>query len=284
MASTAADIIASAKAEAEAAKQSAIASLSGLTDNLTNAYNTQQAATSAQYQNQLNQLQNAYQTNAKQAYGNYLENRQNLANQMERLGLTNTGYGVSQNILAQSGYSKNLAELQNAYQTNRGNMSIAEQQALADLYNNYTKNKINLDQYLYEAGQNAYNTAYSNTYKAQQDAIANALQQQYYNYLMSNRSYGGGGSYSGGGSGGSSTKTETALNNGGTVQTQKTGSGTSATSIKVTDAGKKMASQLDFMVRQMKDKTTAKKEIQKAYNNGQITMGDVNYIIKQLGL
>lgn len=283
MASTAADIIASAKAEAEAARQSAIANLSGLGADLTTAYNTQQAATTAQYQNQLNQLQNAYQTNAKQAYGNYMENKQNLANQLTRLGLTDTGYGVSQGILAQSGYSKNLAGLQNAYQTNQANLGVTEQQALADLYSNYAKNKLNVDQYLYEAGQNAYNTAYSNAYKAQQDAISNALQQQYYNYLMGSRSYGGGsGGSSGGGS--SSGSGETKLTNGGTVQTQQTGSGTAATSIKVTDAGKKMASQLSFMVKQMKDKTTAKREIQDAYNKGQITAGDVNYIIKQLGL
>lgn len=202
MASTAADIIASAKAEAEAARQSAIANLSGMGNELTSAYNTQQAATAANYQNQLNQLQNAYQANAKQAYGNYMENKQNLANQMERLGLTDTGYGVTQGILAQSGYSKNLAGLQNAYQTNKGNLSIAEQQALADLYSNYSKNKINLDQYLYEAGQNAYDKAYANSYKAQQDAIANALQQQYYNYLMSSRSYSGGGGGGGSSSGG----------------------------------------------------------------------------------
>ena len=193
MASTAADIIASAKAEAEAARQSAIASLSGMGNELTSAYNTQQAATSALYQNQLNQLQNAYQSNAKQAYGNYLENKQNLQNQMTRLGLTNTGYGVTQGILAQSGYSKNLAGLQNAYATNQANLGVQEQQALADLYSGYAKNKLNLDQYLYEAGQNAYNTAYANSYKAQQDAISNALQQQYYNYLMGSRSYGGGG-------------------------------------------------------------------------------------------
>ena len=282
MASTAADIIASAKAEAEAARQSAIASLSGMGNELTSAYNTQQAATSTLYQNQLNQLQNAYQSNAKQAYGNYLENKQNLQNQMTRLGLANTGYGVTQGILAQSGYSKNLAGLQNAYATNQANLGVQEQQALADLYSGYAKNKLNLDQYLYEAGQNAYNTAYANSYKAQQDAISNALQQQYYNYLMGSRSYGGGG----GGSSSSSRSSsgETALNNGGTVQTQSTGSGTPATSIKVTDAGKNMANQLKYMVNQLKDKTTAKREIQDAYNKGQITAGDVNYIIKQLGL
>jgi len=277
MASTAADIIASAKAEAEAAKQSAIASLSGLGNELTSAYNTQQAATSAQYQNQLSQLQNAYQANAKQAYGNYLENRQNLAGQMQRLGLTDTGYGVSQGLLAQAAYSKNLAGLQNAYQTNVGNVGIAEQQALADLYSGYAKNKLSLDQYLYEAGQNAYNTAYKNAYQAQQDAISNALQQQYYNYLMGSRSYGGSSSSN-------SSSKEIPLNEEGTVQTQSTGSGTSATSIKVTDAGKNMANQLRYMVMQLKDKTTARREIQDAYNNDQITAGDVNYIINQLGL
>lgn len=193
MASTAADIIASAKAEAEAAKQSAIASLSGLGTDITNAYNTQQAATTANYQNQLNELQNAYNANAKAAYGNYMSDRQQLNNQLVRLGLQNTGYGVSQGLLSSAAYSKNLAGLQSAYNTNRGNVGIAEQQALADLYSNYAKNKLNIDQYVYEAGQSAYDKAYANSYQAQQDAIANALQQQYYSYLMSSRSSGGGG-------------------------------------------------------------------------------------------
>ena len=101
--------------------------------------------------------------------------------------------------------------------TNEANLGVEQQRALADLYNTYAKNKLSLDQYLYEAGQNAYDKAYANSYQAQQDAIANALQQQYYNYLMSSRSYGGGGgSYSGGG--------ETALSNGGDWFTNNLGS------------------------------------------------------------
>ena len=191
MASTAADIIASAKAEAEAAKQSAIASLSGLGNDITNAYNTQQAATTAGYENQLNELQNAYNANAKAAYGNYMGDKQQLNNQLVRLGLQNTGYGVSQGLLSSAAYSKNLAGLQSAYQTNRGKLGVAEQQALADLYSNYAKNKLNIDQYVYEAGKSAYDKAYANSYQAQQDAIANALQQQYNNYLMSKASGGG---------------------------------------------------------------------------------------------
>jgi len=198
MASTAADIIASAKAEAEAARQSAIASLSGLGNDIANAYNTQQAATTAGYENQLNQLQNAYQANAKAAYGNYMSDKQQLNNQLVRLGLQNTGYGVSQGLLSAAAYSKNLAGLQNAYDTNRGNLGIAEQQALADLYSNYAKNKLNIDQYIYEAGKNAYDKAYANSYQAQEDAISNALQQQYYNYLMSSRSSSGGSGGNGG--------------------------------------------------------------------------------------
>lgn len=191
MASTAADIIASAKAEAEAAKQSAIASLSGLGTDITNAYNTQQQATTANYQNQLNELQNAYNANAKAAYGNYMSDKQQLNNQLVRLGLQNTGYGVSQGLLSAAAYSKNLAGLQSAYQTNRGKLGIAEQQALADLYSNYAKNKLNIDQYIYEAGRSAYDTAYKNSYQAQQDSIANALQAQYYNYLMTKAGSGG---------------------------------------------------------------------------------------------
>ena len=219
MASTAADIIASAKAEAEAARQSALASLSGMGNDLTNAYTTQQAATNAQYQNQLNQLQTSYNAGTKSAYGNYMGERQALNNQLTRLGLQNTGYGVSQGLLAGAAYSKNLAGLQSAYMGNQANLGVQNQQALADLYSNYAKNKLSLDQYLYEAGQNAYDTAYKNSYQAQQDAIANALQQQYYSYLMSSRgSSGGGGGYYGGGDG------EINLSNGGDWFTNNFGS------------------------------------------------------------
>lgn len=209
MASTAADIIASAKAEANAAKQSAMASLGNMTKDLTSAYNQQQSATNALYQNTLNQLQSAYQTDAKAAYGNYMTEKQNLTNQLNRLGLQNSGYGVSQGLISGAAYSKNLAGLQNTLATNKANTTTQQQQALADLYSTYAKNKMSADQFAYEAAQKAYDTAYSNTYQAKQDEIANALQQQYYNYLMSQGSggggYGGGGGgsyYSGGGSSG----------------------------------------------------------------------------------
>ena len=199
MASTAADIIASAKAEAEAARQSAMSSLSGLTTDLTNSYNQQQSATNALYQNTLNQLQQGYQRDAKAAYGNYMTERQNLNNQLARLGLQNTGYGVSQGLISGSAYSKNLAGLQTALASNQANTGVQQQQALADLYSTYAKNKMSADQFAYEAAQKAYDTMYGNVYQAKQDEIANALQQQYYNYLMSQGS--GGGGYSSGGSG-----------------------------------------------------------------------------------
>lgn len=280
MASTAADIIASAKAEAEAARQSAVAQLSGLGTDLTKAYNTQQAATSAQYQNQLNQLQNTYQTNTKQAYGNYLENRQNLANQMTRLGLTDTGYGVSQGLLAQSAYSKNLAGLQNAYQTNQANLGVAEQQALADLYSNYAKNKLNIDQYIYEAGKNTYDRAYANSYQAQQDALAYALQQQ----QLAARSYSGGGS-SGGGGGSTKSSNEPTLTGQTQNQTAQAKQTANAKQVKgVTQAGKDLANRLRSMVTLLKDKNTAALEIQNQYNAGNITAEDVRYITGQLGL
>ena len=217
MASTAADIIASAKAEANAARQSAMSSLSGLTTDLTNAYNQQRTATSAGYQNTLNQLQSAYQGDAKAAYGNYMTERQNLTNQLNRLGLQNSGYGVSQGLISGAAYSKNLAGLQNTLRTNQANTNVQQQQALADLYSTYAKNKMAADQFKYEAGQKAYDTMYSNVYQAKQDEIANALQQQYYNYLMSQGSggggYGGGGGSYGGYSGGGSDDVQ--MNNSG---------------------------------------------------------------------
>ena len=198
MASTAADIIASAKAEANAAKQSAMASLSGMTKDLTNAYNQQQTATNALYQNTMNELQQGYQKDTKAAYGNYMGEQQKLNNQLQRLGLQNSGYGVSQGLISGAAYSKNLSDLQTALMTNQAKTGVQQQQALADLYSTYAKNKMSADQFAYEAAQKAYDTMFSNTYQAKQDEISNALQQQYYNYLMS-QGRGGGGYSSGGG-------------------------------------------------------------------------------------
>lgn len=195
MASTAADIIASAKAEAEAARQSALSSLSGLGTELTNAYNKQTEAANSFYANELNNLQNTYTQDAKSAYANLMGNRQQLTNDLTRLGLTNSGYGVSQGLGLNTAYGKNLASLQNTLATNTANLGVKQGQELADLYSNYAKNKMDVDKYLYEAGQNAYNTMYGNAYQAKQDEISNALQQQYYNYLMSS---GGGRGSSGG--------------------------------------------------------------------------------------
>lgn len=201
MASTAADIIASAKAEAEAARQSALSSLSGLGTELTNAYNKQTEAANSFYTNELNNLQNTYTQDAKSAYANLMGNRQQLTNDLTRLGLTNSGYGVSQGLGLNTEYGKNLASLQSTLATNTANLGVKQGQELADLYGDYAKNKMDVDKYLYEAGQNAYDRMYSNAYQAKQDEISNALQQQYYNYLMSSSggSSGGGGYYGGGG-------------------------------------------------------------------------------------
>lgn len=196
MASTASEIIATAKTEAEAARQAALSSLSGMSNNLQSGYDTQKQATTDYYTNMMNNLQNAYNKDAKSAYATSMVDKQALSNSLNRLGLQNSGYGVSQMLGIQSQYSKNLADLQNTLATNKANTGYQEQQALADLYNTYVSNKNNLEQYLYEAGQNAYDTAYANTYQAEQDAIANALQQQYYNYLMTTANSGGGSSSS----------------------------------------------------------------------------------------
>lgn len=289
MASTAADIIASAKAEAEAARQSAMSSLSGMTTDLTNAYNQQQAATTAGYQNTLNQLQQGYQRDAKAAYGNYMTERQNLTNQLNRLGLQNSGYGVSQGLIAGSAYSKNLAGLQSALSTNTANTNVQQQQALADLYSTYAKNKMSADQFAYEAGQNAYNQMYSNVYQARQDEIANALQQQYYNYLMS-QGRGGGGYGSGGGSsrgrssggrssGGSGSNDDIEL----TENTNNT-SAKKGISIKVTNTGKNLTDKLSGLKNFVGGSEIMKKELQNQYNKGNITAGDVNFAINRLKL
>lgn len=291
MASTAADIIASAKAEAEAARQSAMSSLSGMTTDLTNAYNQQQAATTAGYQNTLNQLQQAYQRDAKAAYGNYMSERQNLNNQLTRLGLQNSGYGISQGLIAGSGYSKNLAGLQSALSTNTANTNVQQQQALADLYSTYAKNKMSADQFAYEAGQNAYNQMYSNVYQARQDEIANALQQQYYNYLMS-QGRGGGGYGSGGGSSSRSSRSGRSGSSGSNAQnddielTENTNNNSSkkGISIKVTNTGKNLTDKLSGLKNFVGGSEIMKKELQNQYNKGNITAGDVNFAINRLKL
>ena len=198
MASTASEIIATAKTEAEAARQSALSSLSGMSNNLQSGYDNQKQATTDYYTNMINNLQNAYNKDVKSAYANSMTNRQTLSNSLNRLGLSNSGYGVSQLLGINSQYSKNLADLQNTLATNKANTGYQQQQALADLYSNYMTNKNALDQYLYEAGQKAYDNAFDRRYQAEQDAIANALQQQYYNYLMYSSRSGGGSGGSGG--------------------------------------------------------------------------------------
>lgn len=288
MASTAADIIASAKAEAEAARQSALSSLTGMTTDLTNSYNQQQSATNALYQNTMNQLQQGYQRDAKAAYGNYMGERQNLNNQLTRLGLQNTGYGVSQGLISGSAYSKNLAGLQSALATNQANTGVQQQQALADLYSNYAKNKMAADQYLYEAGQNAYDRMYSNVYQAKQDEIANALQQQYYNYLMS-QGRGGGGYSSGGSSRGRSSGGRSSGGSGSNddIELTENTNNTSAKkgiSIKVTDKGKNLTDKLSGLKNFVGGTEIMKKELQKQYNKGKITAGDVNFAINRLKL
>ena len=235
MASTASEIIATAKSEAEAAKQSAMSSLSGMTNNLQSGYNTQKQATTDYYTNMINNLQNAYNKNAKSAYATTMTDRQTLANSLNRMGLANSGYGVSQMLGINSAYSKNLAELQNTLATNTTNTNYQQQQALADLYNTFVTNRNQLDQYIYEAGQNAYNTAFANRYQAEQDAIANALEQQslnlqkqYYNYLMS--SGGGGGSSRSYRSGGSSSRSGGSSKRGNS-DVSLSGSGSSGSSV-----------------------------------------------------
>lgn len=196
MASTASEIIATAKTEAEAARQSALSSLSGMSNNLQSGYDTQKQATTDYYTNMMNNLQNAYNKDAKSAYANSMTNRQVLSNSLNRMGLTNSGYGVSQLLGINSQYSKNLADLQNTLATNKANTGYQQQQAMADLYGDYVNNKNALEQYLYEAGQKAYDNAFDRRYQAEQDAISNALQEQYNNYLMYNASRSGGGSSS----------------------------------------------------------------------------------------
>lgn len=279
MASTASEIIATAKSEAEAAKQSAMSSLSGMTNNLQSGYNTQKQATTDYYTNMINNLQNAYNKNAKSAYATSMTDRQTLANSLNRMGLANSGYGVSQMLGINSAYSKNLAELQNTLATNTTNTNYQQQQALADLYNTFVTNRNQLDQYIYEAAQNAYNTAFANRYQAEQDAIANALEQQslnlqkqYYNYLMSSGGGGGSSRSSRSSRSGGSSSRSGGSSKGSNSDVSLSGSGSSGSSVPKGYTGSlaSLVKSLGYSVATNVDKLISKGVIESEVINGKV--------------
>lgn len=185
MASTASDVQAQAAVDSWLNSQS----VKDMQQSIEDAYQAgvnQATSSNQQIINQLNQnaikYQNKYNQDAKQAYTNKELNLQTLAGELQRMGLTNSGYGVSQKLLSNSVYSKNLAGLQTqladdlaGIDLEKQNQQLAYQAQLQELLKNKSDSMYNYNQYLSDMSE-----------QIRQNEIANQLQQRYYDYLYAN--------------------------------------------------------------------------------------------------
>ena len=194
---------------AQAAKDALAKELQGKFNYVDTAYTQAQDAARANTQNILNQLtqkgteyQEQFGEDSRSAYINKMQANQKLEGELSRLGLGNSGYGVTQRLQSETAYGKNLTELQKALNKNMLGIDQAKATAqtelgntLADMAQKQASTKLGIDQYIINQLQNAYDTAYDRSYKERMDAEA----------LAASRSYGGGsgGGYYSRGSGGS---------------------------------------------------------------------------------
>lgn len=266
---------------AQAAKDALAKELQGKFNYVDTAYSQAQDAARANTQNILNQLtqratdyQTEYGEDARAAYINKMQANQKLEGELGRLGLGNSGYGVTQRLQSETAYGKNLTELQKAL--NKNLLGIDQSKAtaqtelgntLANLAQQQANTKLGIDQYIINQLQNAYDTAYDRSYNERM-----AAEQLAASYA---RSYGGGSSRSYSSSGKSKT----------------TGSGKKTTTTS-TSSGKKVSmyvpssSVKNFINKTKILKTSDQKQnmIALALSRGDISQNDVSYVSKQLGL
>lgn len=202
MASTASDVQAQAAVDAWLNSQS-VKDMQQAIDNAYQAGVNQANSSNQQIINQIeqdrNKYQNQYNKDVKQAYTNKELSLQTLSGELERLGLTDSGYGVSQKLISDSAYSKNVNDLKTQLADDMSdidlqlkNQQLAYQAQLQELLKDKANSTYDYKKYLADMGE-----------QIRQNEIANALQQRYYDYLYANM-YSGGGGYGGGGSGSSS--------------------------------------------------------------------------------
>ena len=266
---------------AQAAKDALAKELQGKFNYVDTAYTQAQDAARANTQNILNQLtqkgteyQEQFGEDSRSAYINKMQANQKLEGELSRLGLGNSGYGVTQRLQSETAYGKNLTELQKALNKNMLGIDQAKATAqtelgntLANLAQQQANTKLGIDQYIFNQLQNAYNTAYDRSYNERM-----AAEQLAASYA---RSYGGGSS------GGYSSS--------GKSKSTKSSTKTSATS---SSSGKKVSmyvpssSVKNFINKTKILKTSDQKQnmIALALAKGDISKNDVSYVSKQLGL
>lgn len=187
---TTAEIYAQAKRD-EAAKQ-----LQNLYDANEESYKQQTAAANASTQNILNQLTQQgtdykaqMERDARSAYINKILGTQTVTNQLNRLGLYNTGYGVSTLGAQENTFNKNVSDLQTALaknlatlDTQKANAQTELQGVLANLASNYANQKNSITEYINNQLTNVYNNAYNQKYKEEQDALERQRQAELFEY------------------------------------------------------------------------------------------------------
>ena len=182
------------------------------------------------YQNTLNQINQSrvpieqqYQENARQAYANKMLAGRQMSEDLTRLGLDATGFGMTQRTSIENQYSSNL----NSLATDR-NAGLREldlkaldlkgdyDKAMLQADIDYSKRMADLNKYINQQVEAKYQDSYDrfyNDYKYQQQLKQQAIENQM-NWASinksssSSRSGGSGGSTFGGGSGSSSDANE----------------------------------------------------------------------------
>ena len=205
MATTASDIQAQAAVDAWLKSQS-ILDMQKSIDDAYNAGVGQATASNQQILNQLNASADAYnkqyEVDARSAYLNKMQGDTLVDSELARLGLSDSGFGVSQRLANQGIYSQNLNALKTALGSNLANIDLAKanqeaafQGELAKLLQNKASAQFDFNKYIADRSE-----------QIRQQEISNFLQNKYYDYLYENLNGGKGSSSSGGGSssGGSS--------------------------------------------------------------------------------
>lgn len=163
--------------------------------------------------NQVNQkrlpIEQQFGQDAKGAYANKMLSQQNVNDSLNRMNLSNSGFGMGQRIGVDTAYGQNL----NALTLNRNNqlsginneVTNIEGQRLTDLLglqSQYAGRTGELNQYITKAVDEKYNQEYNNYMKNKE--YEEMLKQQawendYKNRALKASSSGGGGSFGGGG-------------------------------------------------------------------------------------
>lgn len=185
MATTASDIQAQAAIDAWLNSQA----VKDMQNNINSAYEagvTQAGLSNEQIMNQLDKYatdyKNQYQKDAKSAYLNKMQGEQLVSNELARLGLTNSGWGVSQKLQNHSIYSQNLSGLKDALgqkltkvDSDKLNQQLEYEKTLQQLLATKNEQQYNYNQYVADMAE-----------QIRQQEISNYLQEQYNNYLYAN--------------------------------------------------------------------------------------------------